>query len=260
MGLTVNYDFVFRGGKHALMEKLAALKARFEDLPVKAVSKVVEIERASIKMGYGKYRGARLDQHELGFMMMCNYFEDSAAGKALDKIIDRIGGTVMIEKLTPCERRRYFRLHAEAGEINRRRSDQIKRSGNGLGLRVDVGAGCEYFTVMLGRMGNGNVWHGGRFTKTQYAEHFLDAHLAVIAMLDACKETEILKSVYDEGDYWKSRDVEKLARNINSSTDTLRAISGMLKGPVEKKGFEFHSAVEQSANYVKVRNKRSRRK
>ena len=260
MGLTVNYDFEFRGGKRALMEKLAMLKARFKDLPVKAVSKVVEIEHASIEFGYGKYRGARLDQHELGFMMMCNYFEDSVANKALDKIINRIGGTVMVEKLSPRERRRYFRLHAEVSEINKRRADRIKRSGNGLGLRVDVGAGCEYFTVMLGRMGNGNVWRGGRFTKTQYAEHFLTCHLAVIEMLDMCKETGILKSVYDEGDFWKSRDVEKLARNINSSTDKLRAISGMLKGPVEKKGFEFHSAVEKSANYMKVRGKKSRRK
>ena len=256
MGLTISYNFEFRGGKRALMEKLAVLKARFEDLPVKAVSKVVEIERASIKMGYGKYRGARLDQHELGFMMMCNYFEDSAANKALDKIIDRIGGTVMIEKLTPRERRRYFRLRDEANEIHKRRTDRIKRSGNGLAFRVDVGPGCEYFTVMLGRLGNGNVWRGGRFTKTQYAEHFLDAHLAVIEMLDMCKEAGILKSVYDEGDYWQSRDVEKLARNINSSTDTLRAISGMLKGPVEKKGFEFHSAVEQSANYVVYKGKK----
>lgn len=260
MGLTCHYDFEFRGGKVALMEKLAALKARFEALPVKAVSKVVEIGRASIEVGYGKYRGARLDQHELGFMMMCNYFEKSVADKALDKIINRIGGTAMIDKLTPTEKRRYFRLREKARAITNRRVERIKASGNGLALRVDVGPGCEYFTVMLGRMGNGKVWRGGRFTKTQYAEHSLDAHLAVIAMLDACQEAGILKSVYDEGDYWQSRDIEKLAKNINTSTDTLRAISGMLKAPAEKIGFQFHSAVEQSANYIKVRGRKSGRK
>ena len=52
MGLTVHFNFVFKGTKRMLMKKLAALKSRFEDLPVKAVSKVVEIERASIEMGY----------------------------------------------------------------------------------------------------------------------------------------------------------------------------------------------------------------
>ena len=52
MGLTISYNFEFRGSKRALAEKLSALKTRCEDLPVTSVSKVVEIKRASIEFGY----------------------------------------------------------------------------------------------------------------------------------------------------------------------------------------------------------------
>ena len=88
----------------------------------------------------------------------------------------------------------------------------------------------------------------------------MDAHLAVIAMLDACKEAGILKSVSDEGNYWKTRDVEELAKNINASTDMLRAISAALKSPAKKKGFQFHSAIEKSANYVNARGRKPHQK
>jgi len=252
MGLTVNYRYEFRGGKADLRERLAWLKGRFEELPVQAVGEVVEVKRALVEMGYGRYRDERLDQGALGFMMTWAYFDRSASEKALGEIIGRIGGTAHLDRLSTRERRRYRRLDREAKEICRRRTERITRSGNGLSLKVDVGEGCEYFTVTLGRLGNGLLWRGARFTKTQYAEHFVPTHLAVIKMLDLCKEAGVLKSVNDEGQFWKTRDIEVLAKNINMSTDTIRAVTRMLTGPARKRGFQVDSAIERSANYIRI--------
>ncbi len=54
---------------------------------------------------------------------------------------------------------------------------------------------------MLARYPHEEGWSSFAFTKTQYATHFLDAHLLVIAALDACDEVGILESASDEGGY-----------------------------------------------------------
>lgn len=256
MGLTVNYRYEARGGKADLKERLAWLKGRFEELPVQSVGEVVEVKHALVEMGYGRYRDERLDQGALGFMMTWAYFDRSAAEKAVGEIIGRIGGTAFPDTLPPRERQRYRRLEHEAKAICRRRTERIARSGNGLTLKVDVGEGCERFTVTLGRLGNGRLWRGARFTKTQYAEHFVPTHLAVIRMLDLCKEAGILKSVNDEGHYWETRDLEVLAKNINASTDMVRAVAGMLADPARERGFQVDSPIERSANYMRIGDKK----
>ena len=141
-------------------------------------------------------------------------------------------------------------------DVCRRHEERIAQSGNGFSLYVDVGEGCETFEVMLGRFGNGKIWRGLRFTKTQYAEHFVSCHLAVIKMLDLCKEAGILKSVEDEGHYYETRSLEVLAENINYHTGMLKAISKALTAPAGKKGMVLVSNVERSANYVVVQKKK----
>ena len=133
------------------------------------------------------------------------------------------------------------------------------RSGNGVTLDVDVGPGCEYFRVTLARLGTGRLWRGMRCTKTQYAEHFVDAHLAVISMLDLCSEAGVLKCVSDEGGYWETRDLDVLARNINASTDMIRMMSEAFKTVGHQRGLEVDSAVDRSANYVRTRYSSARR-
>ena len=253
MGLTVNYRFEFRGSRAALVRKLAGLKARFAELPVTSVGDVVEIERASLEEGYGRYTDERFDQNALGFMMAFSFFEPSAAERAMDAVVERNGGVSRLREMPASERRRYAQLRRRALESQRRRQERIARSGNGFSLRVDVGEGCEHFTVTLGRLGNGRLWRGARFTKTQYAEHFVDAHLAVVRMLDLCKEAGILKSVHDEGEFWETRDLAVLAKNINESTATIQAITGALRGPARKGLFIVDANIDRSANYMQVR-------
>jgi len=258
MGLTIAYTFQFKGVKPELKSKLEWLKERFKDLPVKSVGEVVEVNRASLEFGYGKYRDERVDQNALGFMMSWSYFREFAVEKALGKIIDRIGGTSNVSRLSPQEREQYLQLQEQAQSVCRRREERIKRDGNGMMLRVDVGEGCEYFVVMLGRFGESNLWRGTRYTKTQYAEHFVTCHTTVIKLLDLCKEAGILKSVHDEGGYYGTRKLEELAKNINESTDMIRAVTSALKGPAEKQGLTIKAEIEKSANYIRVRRGKPR--
>jgi len=71
-------------------------------------------------------------------------------------------------------------------------------------------------------------------------------------MLDLCSEAGILKSVRDEGGYWEGRDLDELARNINASTDMIRAAAAGFRKLMEGRGFEVDAPIEQSANYLRV--------
>ena len=91
-----------------------------------------------------------------------------------------------------------------------------------------AGAGCEPTNIGLASE-DGVNWSGHAFTKTQYAEHFVKAHLTVVAILDLCKQTGILEEVSDEGEYWESRNLEVLGDNITGSTKMIASLSKMLK-------------------------------
>ena len=252
MGLTVSYRLAFRGTKTELLGKMQWLKGRFEELPVSSVGDVVDVRRAELQQGYGKYHGDRFLQNALGFMMSWSYFPSSAAEKACERITERAGGMAGIGSLPSRQRRRYDRLRREALAACGRRRDRIASCGNGVSLTVDVGEGCEHCHVMLGRLGNGRVWRGLRHTKTQYSTHFVDAHLAVISMLDLCREAGIVEKVLDDGDYWNTRNLEVLARNINASTNMIRAMSAAFGRIARARGWRTSSAVDRSANYVRV--------
>ncbi len=252
MGLTIHYRFAARGSKTDVARKLEGLRRRFLDLPVASVKEVVEISRASLEAGYARYMDERFDQNALGFMMTLACSEPSAPERVLAKIVHRIGGTANLDSLPARERRRYDRLRRVAEDVWKRRKEKVLNSGNGLALKVDIGEGCEPFEVMLGRFGKGRLWKGARFTKTQYATRFVASHLTVIRMLDLCGEAGILESVTDEGRFYETRDLEELARNINASTDMIRAAAGTFRRLMEGRGFEVDAPVEQSANYMRV--------
>jgi len=260
MGLTLHYFLEFRGTRTELLKKLEGLRRKFMDLPVQRVGEIVEVKRTSLEFGYGKYSGERYESNALGFMMAWSHFEESNAEKEFGETVLRIGGTMNQYKLSPAEKRRYSRVRDEANRICARRRDRITKSGNGLVLHVDVGEGCEGFSVMFGRLGHGKLWRGRGFTKTQYALHFVDAHLAVVKMLDLCKEAGILKSAHDEGEFWETRDLEVLAKNINLSTATIQAVAQAFRGPAEAAGLTMKSALDKSTNYLKVGKRKPRRR
>ena len=82
---------------------------------------------------------------------------------------------------------------------------------------------------------NGWSWHS--FCKTHYASdprcgglpNFLRCHLGVVALLDEAQRLGILGEVSDEGDFWETRSLERLTKEIGEQRAMLAGLLGALK-------------------------------
>ncbi len=80
-------------------------------------------------------------------------------------------------------------------------------------------------------------WCWSSFCKTQYAsnpecggvQNFLRCHLSVIALLDFAKSLGMVEHVSDEANYWETRDVEALAKEVGSWNEMIAAFAGQFK-------------------------------
>ena len=254
MGLTIHYKFAFNNGKQELEQILKELKQEFIHLPVRQVYDIVNVTKCQQESGYGQYEGDRFYQNELGFTLQHSFEPLSRKSAKLDNIIENVGGTINLHKLTHDEYRVYKTLDYEIECADKNLQSKILSSGNGYILPVDVGEGCEWFDIQIGRIGNSKEWRGYGFTKTQYAEDFVHCHLVVIKMLDLCKEAGILKSVSDEGNYWNTRDLKVLADEINNYTLLIKSFFGALK-EVAEEAYRVKSKIEKCENYMVVDDK-----
>lgn len=89
------------------------------------------------------------------------------------------------------------------------RVHEINDGRQGYEFSVEVGPGCEWFTISL-HQDEKDEWRGRGFIKTAFANDFKACHIAVIAMLDLCKQADILDTVNDESTYWETRDLSVL--------------------------------------------------
>jgi hypothetical protein len=76
--------------------------------------------------------------------------------------------------------------------------------------------------------------------KTQYAsnvseEHFLQCHMAIIALLDEAVRLGFEVEVGDEGNYWDTRDVEQLRRHVEDTSHIIARFAGALHDAVGEK-------------------------
>ena len=251
MGLTIHYNYAFDGSKQVLAEKLKYLKQRFSELPIKKVHDLREINLCKQEFGYGKYNDERYYQNELGFNLQHSFSPLKEKRDKLYKYIEKVGGTANLHKLTDQELSEYKNLEREVQDADKRLQKRILHSGNGYSLPVEVGDGCEWFEINIGRIGNADKWRGSSFTKTQYAQDFVKSHLSVITMLDLCKDTGILNEVYDEGRYWETRDLKVLAEEINTSSLSIKALLEALR-QLAPEGCTVESKIDKSENYMVV--------
>jgi len=78
-------------------------------------------------------------------------------------------------------------------------------------------------------------WHS--FCKTHYASdprcgglpNFLRCHLGVVALLDEAQRPGCLGTVSDEGDFWETRSLERLTKEIGDQSAMLAGLLGVLK-------------------------------
>jgi len=113
-----------------------------------------------------------------------------------------------------------LKVRDKAKELGFAKVGELKKLDNGYVINLCAGDGCDPTNISL-ITADGVYWVGDDFTKTQYAKDFLRCHLLVIAILDYIKELGFLKEVYDEGGYWESRSIERLAKNINANTTAI---------------------------------------
>jgi hypothetical protein len=119
-------------------------------------------------------------------------------------------------------------------------------------LNIWPGKGCESSDLNFYK--RGKWWTCRSFTKTQYAEEFVKCHLLVVRLMDMLKEEGFSVDVCDEGDYWETRDLEKLADNINQYTSMIKSIFGTL---IKKGGFDnIEAPITECENYMKVNKKK----
>lgn len=214
MGITIHYEFKFKGTPEQALEKLKKVRNTALDLPFEKVKEIWELD-------YSKG------------------FNDDTENKRA------VGDDT--------ESYRWAKIQYEQRgkwKNNALISDPNTKLYKGWVFTAWSGAGCEPTNIGLVSYDNMN-WSGGAFTKTQYAEQFVRCHLLIVSILDVCKMIGILKSVSDEGEYYETRNLSVLGGNINQSTEFIQAIAGKLKSAVGE-SVHIESEIEKSKNYVKI--------
>lgn len=190
MGLTIHYNFKFKGTKEEARNKLLQVKTIAEKLPFKEVGDLWDLD----------YSKSFNDEEEN---------KKCAKGKEGDY--------------------RWAKIQYEPRDIDSSRIKISDGKFEGLVLMLWAGNGCESTNIGLVSK-DGFNWSGGAFTKAQYAEEFIKCHLLVVKILDVCQSLGILEEVSDEGDYWETRDLKVLGDNITESSLFIEIIGGMIKG------------------------------
>jgi len=115
-----------------------------------------------------------------------------------------------------------------------------------------AGEGCESSNFSFQRIHKRYVCNS--FCKTQYATEFVRCHLLIIKVLDLFKAEGFEVDVSDEGEYWGTRDLSKLAENINDYTVLIKGIFGDLQDAVDKadNGVTLEAPIKTCENYMKV--------
>lgn len=236
MGLTVHYDYEFEGKRKELIEILDEIAEDIVKLRPRKVWPPVYVDKLETTPGYAHFDEDRFVRNDLGFMLLRKLEEKDPYISKEEKMVWEARGTLNIPNMPMFWQKKYYRIERKATEARRKLRQKVLERGEGVALYVNVAEGCEPFTVMLARLRGSRKWVGSSFTKTQYAKDFLRAHLMVITMLDICNEHGILKSVYDEGGYYETRDIERLCRNLNANTATLLAVGEILQGISQRTG------------------------
>ena len=230
MGLTIHYTVEFQGTARQLQTKLEQIRIACLDLPFEEVGQIkcVKITRNHIKIF--KWLQVMLSHPNNG--------RDNL--KMRDLIMDMLGVQTwqMIE------------LGIWRHEGNRSRQEH--KPTTIISLPLWPGEGCE--SCDLNFYKRGKVFVCSSFCKTQYATRFVDCHLLVIKLLDMLQETDFKLDVSDEGDYWETRDLEVLAKNINDYTVLLGDVFDSLKQSCNESGQDLsvESQIEHCKNLVVV--------
>ena len=213
MGLTIHYELAATGDEANARKLVQQLRQAALDLPFQHVGEIVE------------FQGEQCDWKQRP--------DDDPYRWLLIQ-----AGTHIALPVSPLEKRQGVTRQLDV------------RPSNIIAFESEPGEGCEQANFGLCRFPGevphaefgmvqtklkGWSWHS--FCKTHYASdprcgglpNFLRCHLGVVALLDEAKKLGFLGSVNDEGDFWQTRSLERLTKEIGEQSATLAGFLGALK-------------------------------
>jgi hypothetical protein len=211
MGLTIHYQLTTPGDEAHARKLVQHLHQAALDLPFQHVGEIVEL---------------RGDQ--------CDYTKRADDDPYRWLLVQ--AGSYIALPVSPSEKRQGVTRHLDVRPLHiiafeTEPGDGCEQANFGLcqypGEVSDPGSG-RHLTKMTG-------WSWHSFCKTHYASdprcgglpNFLRCHLGVVALLDEAKRLGCLTSVSDEGDFWDTRSLERLTKEIGDQ-------SAMLAGRVNR--------------------------
>jgi len=192
MGLTINYTIIAKTSQQAI-DGLEKLRQKCLDLPFEEVGQV---------------------EHKVITQDDIDFFDE-------------------LQRQCICPNNSKENLHQRDLLIKQRGLDtwtMIKSDGvpsEVISLSLWPGEGCESSDITFYQ--KGEIFEAHEFCKTQYAEHFVRCHTLVCAMLDIVKEIGFDLEVNDEGEFYETRDLKVLAKNLGDYNALVESIGGMLK-------------------------------
>jgi len=231
MGLTIHYTIEFEGTAEQLQGELEEVRQICLNLPFEKVGesvKTVNITEDIIRI-YD------------GLSQKVSFPNNSKENLAMrDSILKELGTSTweMVEL-------------GEWKQEGNRSWNEIKPTTM-VSLDLWPGEGCESMDLCFQRRDGKYVCES--FCKTQYSEDFVKCHLLIIKLLDILKEKGFEVEVVDEGEYWETRDMKVLAKNLNESTSSIMAIGDMIKSGAKQLGMTVESAVDDCENYMEVKS------
>ena len=214
MGLTIHYQLATDTGEEAHARNLIdQLRQAALDLPFQHIGEIVE------------FQGDQCDHKHRA--------NDDPFRWLLIQ-----AGTFISLPVTPAEQRRGVRRDLDV------------RPSHIIAFETEPGDGCEPANFGLCRFPshvshpelgmvetNLSGWSWRSFCKTHYASdprcgglpNFVRCHLGVVALLDEAQRLGILGNVSDEGEFWKTRSLERLTKEIGDQSAMLAGFLGVLK-------------------------------
>jgi len=218
MGLTIHYQLATTGDEAHSRKLVQQLRQAALDLPFQHVGEIVE------------FQGGQCDWEQRP--------DDDPYRWLLIQ-----AGTHIALPVSPSEKRQGVTRHLDVRPLHV------------IAFETEPGDGCEAANFGLclfpGELSHpehgklqtklkGRSWHS--FCKTHYAgdprcgglPNFLRCHLGVVAFLDEAKRLGCLTSVSDEGDFWETRSLERLTKEIGEQSAMLAGFLGLLKDAMGK--------------------------
>jgi hypothetical protein len=213
MGLTIHYQLAATGGEAHARKLVQQLRQAALDLPFAHVGQMVE------------FRGDQCDWHQ-------RPADDPHRWLLIQ------AGTHIALPVSPPEKRRGVRRELDVLPLHV--IAFATKPGHGsepanFGLCQFPG---EVSHPQLGKLRTKlKGWSWDSFCKTHYASdprcgglpNFLHCHLGVVALLDEAQRLGLLGKVSDEGDFWETRNLERLTKEIGEQSAMLAGLLGVLK-------------------------------